>query len=55
MDQQQNFKKTCAVCGSADYLFRSRKKVAEVGKGRELETKCRCKARGHEWRVRVPE
>ena len=48
--------KTCPACGSADYLFRGRKKIAtEPGKndGECVETKCRCKASGQEWRVRT--
>jgi DNA-directed RNA polymerase subunit M/transcription elongation factor TFIIS len=45
----------CPKCGSGEYLFRSRKPVvAEDGKGEGVETKYRCKACGHEWRVRVP-
>jgi hypothetical protein len=42
---------------SADYMFRSRKKVAPEqgqGGGAVIETKDRCKACGHEWRVRTP-
>ena len=49
--------KTCPQCGSGDYTFRSRKKVApEPGQEGEeaVETKYRCKACRHEWRVRVP-
>jgi transposase-like protein len=46
--------KTCPQCGSGDYTFRSRKKI-EPAEGREaaVETKYRCKACGHEWKVRV--
>jgi transposase-like protein len=47
--------RTCPECGSYDYQFRNRKKVAEEGKGEAVETKYRCKACGHEWRVRVSE
>jgi hypothetical protein len=42
---------TCPKCGSTDYLFRGRKKVAaEPGKPPVTETKYRCKGCGHEWR-----
>jgi transposase-like protein len=46
--------KTCPQCGSGDYTFRSRKKI-EQAEGREaaVETKYRCEACGHEWKVRV--
>ena len=46
--------KTCPKCGSGDYQFRGRKKV-EAGRGEPevVETKYRCKACGHEWKVRV--
>jgi DNA-directed RNA polymerase subunit M/transcription elongation factor TFIIS len=48
-------KRFCPACGSGDYAFRGRKKVeAEPGK-QEIETKYRCKACGHEWKVRTPE
>ncbi len=49
--------RTCPECGSGDYTFRSRKKtVPEPGQEGEeaIETKYRCKACNHEWRVRVP-
>jgi transposase-like protein len=47
--------KTCPKCGSGDYRFRSRKKI-ETAEGQEaaIETKYRCKACSHEWRVRTP-
>jgi DNA-directed RNA polymerase subunit M/transcription elongation factor TFIIS len=47
--------RTCSKCGSGDYQFRSRKKV-EAAEGQEaaVETKYRCKACGHEWKVRAP-
>jgi DNA-directed RNA polymerase subunit M/transcription elongation factor TFIIS len=46
--------KTCPKCGSADYGFRSRKTVAAAdGRPPAVETKYRCKACLHEWRVRV--
>jgi DNA-directed RNA polymerase subunit M/transcription elongation factor TFIIS len=54
MNQPKAASRTCPACGSDDYEFRSRKKVAhEAGQGEVVETKYRCKACGHEWRVRV--
>ncbi len=47
----------CPACGSDDYQFRSRKRVAaEPGavEAEAVETKYRCKACGREWRVRIP-
>jgi transposase-like protein len=45
--------RTCPKC-SADYMFRGRKKVAAEGEQpASVETKYRCKACGHEWKVRV--
>jgi DNA-directed RNA polymerase subunit M/transcription elongation factor TFIIS len=46
----------CPQCGSDDYLFRGRKRIAaepEKGQKEAVETKYRCKPCGHEWRVRV--
>src|SRR5689334_2999979 len=47
--------RTCPKCGSGDYLFRGRKKI-EPTEDQEtaVETKYRCQACGHEWKVRVP-
>jgi rubredoxin len=46
--------RTCPECGSGDYQFRSRRKVAvEAGRPETIETKYRCKACGHVWRERV--
>jgi DNA-directed RNA polymerase subunit M/transcription elongation factor TFIIS len=46
--------RTCPECGSGEHAFRGRKKI-EPGDGQEaaVETKYRCKACGHEWKVRV--
>jgi DNA-directed RNA polymerase subunit M/transcription elongation factor TFIIS len=49
--------KTCPACGSGNYSFRSRKRITpEPGQegGEAIETKYRCKACEHEWRVKVP-
>ena len=55
MDQPKTASRTCPACGSDRYEFRSRRNVAqEEGQGEAVETKYRCKACGHEWRVRVP-
>jgi transposase-like protein len=57
MDVNRPATRTCPQCGSSDYLFRGRKRVApepgQVG-GEAVETKYRCKACEHEWQVRVP-
>ena len=57
MDQGFTAARTCPKCASAEYLFRGRKRVAPapgLGGGEAIETKYRCKACGHEWRVRTP-
>ncbi len=46
--------RTCPECGSDDYAFRHRKKVA-TDEGEAVETKYRCKSCGHEWKVRTPQ
>jgi DNA-directed RNA polymerase subunit M/transcription elongation factor TFIIS len=48
--------KTCPQCGSGDYTFRGRKKIeanSVYGEPAAMETKYRCKACGHEWKVRI--
>jgi DNA-directed RNA polymerase subunit M/transcription elongation factor TFIIS len=47
--------KSCPKCDSGAYTFRSRKSI-EAAEGQEalVETKYRCKACGHDWKVRVP-
>jgi transposase-like protein len=48
--------KTCPKCRSDDYAFRSRKKIEvdpDKGEPAAVETKYRCKACGHEWKVRT--
>ena len=53
METQQTGR-ACPKCGSGDYQFRSRKRIEPAeGQAAEVETKYRCKACGHEWRVRV--
>jgi len=48
--------KKCPKCGSGDYAFRGRKKVAATdGAGGATETKYRCKTCEHEWKVKVPD
>jgi DNA-directed RNA polymerase subunit M/transcription elongation factor TFIIS len=49
--------RTCPKCGSADYSFRSRKKIPadpEQGEPGATETKYRCKKCEKEWKVRTP-
>ncbi len=53
MDETTPAKKTCPECGSNQYQFRSRKKVADEH-GEATVTKYRCRDCGHEWRVRTP-
>jgi len=56
MDQLVNPARCCPECGSKDYTFRGRKKVAaEAGRSDAVETKYRCRACGHEWRERLGE
>ena len=51
MDQANQRK--CPACGSADYRFRGRKKMAaESGEGAVTETKYRCQPCEHEWKER---
>jgi DNA-directed RNA polymerase subunit M/transcription elongation factor TFIIS len=54
MDQQQAAARNCPACGSTDYVFRGRKKIAaEQGQPAAVETKYRCKGCGNEWKVRA--
>jgi transposase-like protein len=55
MSESQSASKTCPACGSTDYVFRSRKKVAATPGQEAVETKYKCRACGKEWKVRVPE
>jgi DNA-directed RNA polymerase subunit M/transcription elongation factor TFIIS len=55
MEQQPARK--CPECGSADYVFRGRKKIAataEKGEPEQWETKRACRACGHTWKEREP-
>ena len=45
----------CPECGSKDYVFRGRKKIAaEAGQSAAVETRYMCRECGHAWRERVP-
>jgi DNA-directed RNA polymerase subunit M/transcription elongation factor TFIIS len=49
--------RTCPKCGSAEYSFRSRKKIPadpEKGEPAATETKYRCKKCEKGWKVRTP-
>jgi DNA-directed RNA polymerase subunit M/transcription elongation factor TFIIS len=43
----------CPKCGSDDYEFRSRKKVAEDGKPEGWDTRYRCKVCKNVWTERT--
>jgi DNA-directed RNA polymerase subunit M/transcription elongation factor TFIIS len=50
MEQKSINLRKCPACGSRDYLFRGRKKIApRPGQGEAIETKFRCKPCAHEW------
>jgi len=51
--EQPKTSRTCPECGSGDYQFRGRKKIAGEDGKEAMETKYRCKACGHEWKVRM--
>jgi len=54
MDQLVNPARCCPECGSREYVFRGRKKVAaEADQPAAVETKYMCKACGHAWKERV--
>src|SRR5262245_52345578 len=54
MDTSLTAEKRCPDCDSGDYAFRSRRKIAaKPGQPEVIETRYRCKACEHEWRVRV--
>jgi transposase-like protein len=52
MDRNHSLTKTCPECGSTDYLFRGRKKIA-TDHGQFTDTKYRCKLCGKEWKMRI--
>ena len=56
-DQKRQYPTTakgCPDCGSADYVFRGRKKIApKSDEEGSVETKHCCRACGHAWKVRV--
>lgn len=58
MDQRPTPTRICPKCGSGNYAFRFRKKITpEPGQDgpEEMETKYKCKACEHEWKVRSKE
>jgi DNA-directed RNA polymerase subunit M/transcription elongation factor TFIIS len=58
MEASSTPKRACPKCGSGNYAFRFRKKIApEPGQegAEETETKYKCKGCGHEWKVRTPQ
>jgi DNA-directed RNA polymerase subunit RPC12/RpoP len=46
--------RNCPACGSRDYAFRGRKKIAEDGQPEQSETKYRCSTCQTEWKDRMP-
>ncbi len=47
--------RSCPQCGSKEYVFRGRKKIAAEGeKPPAIETKYMCRECGHAWKERVP-
>jgi DNA-directed RNA polymerase subunit M/transcription elongation factor TFIIS len=54
MDREAWKSHTCPKCGSGDYQFRNRKRIAaDAERLAAWETKYRCKACGHEWKEQV--
>jgi hypothetical protein len=49
--------KKCPQCGKSEYQFRGRKKIAAdqaTSQPEQWDTKFRCRACNHEWRVKEP-
>jgi transposase-like protein len=46
--------RTCPLCGSRNYTFRGRKKIAEDGKPEEWETRYLCRQCNKVWKDRMP-
>jgi transposase-like protein len=54
MEQQNPPGRSCSVCGSRDYAFRSRKQIeATAEQEAMLETKYRCKDCQKEWKEKM--
>jgi DNA-directed RNA polymerase subunit M/transcription elongation factor TFIIS len=54
-DQLVNPARCCPKCGSREYVFRGRKKLAaEAEQPTAVETKYACKICGHGWKEKVP-
>jgi len=54
MEQLVNPARCCPECGSKDYVFRGRKKIAaEAEQPAAVETRYLCQACGQAWRERV--
>jgi len=52
--EQTGQKPGCPTCGSGDYVFRGRKKIARPDEGPVMETKHACRGCGCLWTIRVP-
>jgi DNA-directed RNA polymerase subunit RPC12/RpoP len=46
--------RSCPACGSREYAFRGRKKIAAEGQPEQWETKYRCSTCQKEWKDRMP-
>jgi len=54
MDQLVNPARSCPQCGSKDYVFRGRKKIAaKPDQPAAVETKYICRECGNEWKENV--
>jgi hypothetical protein len=54
MSPFENPARCCPECGSKDYVFRGRKKIAAEGeRPASVETKYVCRACGHAWKELV--
>jgi DNA-directed RNA polymerase subunit M/transcription elongation factor TFIIS len=55
MDQFVNPARCCPECGSREYVFQGRKKIAaDVEQTAAVETRYMCKECNHMWKEKVP-
>lgn len=54
VEQEVSNVRKCPACGSRDYVFRGRKKIAsQPGRAEDIETRFRCKPCAHVWKERA--